>query len=592
MREAIEDVWDNLVDEIEERGFDHRLVIPGTLAIGVAAIVVVATLFSLGASLVFDEPSSSSNVLDLSFNEAVFMPRAEECIDEGNGQDSPEFAIGYEPSLAMDSAGNLFITAHKDLRWGGTGTPLGPILGGPFDFWYACEEGEETTWDYWASWLWKSNDGGLTWGPGDNFEPTPGNHLMANYLAGGSECLGDEGDIAVDGEDVVYYLDTTLEDNWWHKFLDGGNTYEGGICDRMNTMAADDRPWVAAQGDGIVHYLGNSGASPPECSGDVGRYWYYHSENGGDSFSQCYAMPGGWSTIAAEADGTYVYVAQESSDGGSGNVIVRISDDYGRGTGPSPSDGTWQEPVSVGPRNGNCPEGYPVIETNEVGTVAVIWADCPDGGTGPWDMRIALSYDRGINWSEWEITPFERGMNMYPFVSISDNDVISVAFYGLDFDQNGSEDGYTAGKEWFLYAGALQAPQANDSWDFSIADPAPLHTVTSYEESNGDTHALHDFFETVISADGSRLGIAYQQNIGLHPFEDEEEQRYIKFVSVNISGIFDVELDFEIDGAVDSTFASDGFAVTDSERSLFCSSPAVQTWNSITLRSVPARRFC
>ncbi|MEO2243370.1 MAG: hypothetical protein ABGX49_06875, partial [Candidatus Poseidoniia archaeon] len=83
MREAIEDVWDNLVDEIEDRGFDHRLVIPGTLAIGVAAIVVVATLFSLGASLVFDEPSSSSNVLDLSFNEAVFMPRAEECIDEG-----------------------------------------------------------------------------------------------------------------------------------------------------------------------------------------------------------------------------------------------------------------------------------------------------------------------------------------------------------------------------------------------------------------------------------------------------------------------------------------------------------------------------
>ncbi len=96
----------------------------------------------------------------------------------------------------------------------------------------------------------------------------------------------------------------------------------------------------------------------------------------------------------------------------------------------------------------------------------------------------------------------------------------------------------------------------------------------------------------MISADGSRLGIAYQQNIGLHPFEDEEEQRYIKFVSVNISGILDVESDFAIDGAVDSTFARDGFAVTDSERSLFCSSPAVQTWNSITLRSVPARRFC
>ncbi|HJM67233.1 MAG TPA: hypothetical protein QF555_06785, partial [Candidatus Thalassarchaeaceae archaeon] len=99
-----------------------------------------------------------------------------------------------------------------------------------------------------------------------------------------------------------------------------------------------------------------------------------------------------------------------------------------------------------------------------------------------------------------------------------------------DFDQNASEDGYTSGKEWFLYAGALREPSFNDSWSFSVADPTPLHIVTDYEEDSGDTHALHDFFETVISADGTWLGIAYQENVGLHPFEENEEQRYIKFV--------------------------------------------------------------
>jgi hypothetical protein len=31
------------------------------------------------------------------------------------------------------------------------------------------------------------------------------------------------------------------------------------------------------------------------------------------------------------------------------------------------------------------------------------------------------------------------------------------------------------------------------------------------------------------------MGIAYQQNLGLHPFEDNEEQRYIKFVRGNLS---------------------------------------------------------
>ena len=34
----------------------------------------------------------------------------------------------------------------------------------------------------------------------------------------------------------------------------------------------------------------------------------------------------------------------------------------------------------------------------------------------------------------------------------------------------------------------------------------------------------------MISEDGSWIGIAYQQNIGEHPFEANEEQRYIKFV--------------------------------------------------------------
>ncbi len=466
------------------------------------------------------------------WGEPIYMPRDEECIDPDNGQD-PDYigyGVGYEPSISIDSQGNMQVTAHKDLRWGGEGSPLPPPLGDDPGLWYACSDGDSTSWDYWASWFWISTNNGSNWTHGASFDPTPGNMLTANYLAGGSECLGDEGDIAVDANDVIYYLDTTLEDNWWHRFTAGGESYEMGTCQRMNTMAADDRPWVAAQGDGIIHYLGNSGAPPPECSGDSGRYWYYHSENGGNSFSQCYSMPGGWSTISAQKNGSYVFVAQENADSNSGTVQIRISDDYGRGTGPGPSDGSWQEPIDLGPRQGNCPEGYPVVNNNEGGTVAVVWADCPNGNTGPWALRVAISYDNGTNWSSWNATPFERGINMYPFVSISETNVVSIAFYGLDFSQNNSEDGYTAGKEWFLYAGALREPQENDTWDFQVADPTPLHVVTQYEEDNGDTHALHDFFETVLGPDGDWIGIAYQQNVGQHPFEENEEQRYIKFV--------------------------------------------------------------
>ncbi len=506
----------------------------GATAAFVVSFMLLSAVWGIAEDLIdgFSDDTGPANEVGISWLEPIYMPRHEECIDPNNGQD-PDYigyGVGYEPSLSIDSMGNMQITAHKDLRWGGEGTPLGPALGGPLDSWYACEDGQMTSWDYWASWFWISTNNGSNWTHGDGFGPTPGNMLFANYAAGGSECLGDEGDIAVDANDVIYYLDTTLEDNWWHRSTEGGANYQMGACQRMNTMAADDRPWVAAQGDGIIHYLGNSGASPPECSLDSGRYWYYHSENGGNSFSQCYSMPGGWSTISSQKHGPYVFVAQENADSNSGTVQIRISDDYGRGTGPGPSDGSWAAPVDLGPRNGNCPEGYPVVNNNEAGTVAVVWADCPNGDTGPWAMRFAISYDNGTNWSSWNVTPFDRGLNMYPFVSISEDNVVSLAFYGLDYDQNNSEDGYTAGKEWFLYAGALREPQENDTWNFQIADPTPLHIVTQYEQDNGDVHALHDFFETVISPDGTWMGIAYQQNIGEHPFEENEEQRYIKFV--------------------------------------------------------------
>jgi hypothetical protein len=553
----------SLNPETESSSNELNIALGSTIAISFIFLLLAAVL---GPALTTGDNSANADSSQLqgeqvyfNWNEPEYMPRHEECIDPDNGQDAgyEGYGIGYEPSLSIDSQGNLFVTAHKDLRWGAEEAPIPIFLGDETGFWYSCTSDRapydlnsgavQTSWDYWASWFWTSNDGGKTWGHGDNFEPTPGNQLQANYLAGGSECLGDEGDIAVDANDIVYYLDTTLEDNWWHISSDGGNTYESGACERMNTMAADDRPWVAAQGDGIIHYLGNSGASPPECTGDSGRYWYYHSETGRAPFSQCYSMPGGWSTISSQNDGPYVFVAQEDADSNSGTVHIRVSDDYGRGTGPGPSDGSWSAPLDVGPREGNCPEGYPVVNNNEGGMVVVTWADCPNGNTGSWEMRVAVSYDNGTNWSSWNATAFDRGINMYPFVSITEDQVVSLAFYGLDFDQNNSEDGYVAGKDWFLYAGALKEPQEGDVWDFRIVDPTPLHTVTAYEESSGDTHALHDFFETVMSPDGSWVGIAYQENVGLHPFEENEEQRYIKFVRGDMSAIHSVISNSESD---------------------------------------------
>ena len=62
------------------------------------------------------DSSENSSSISITWSESQYMPRHPECVDDSNGQDLPEFGIGYEPSISITSNGNMFITAHKDLR--------------------------------------------------------------------------------------------------------------------------------------------------------------------------------------------------------------------------------------------------------------------------------------------------------------------------------------------------------------------------------------------------------------------------------------------------------------------------------------------
>ena len=270
----------------------------------------------------------------LAWGEPVFLPRASGCVDDGNGQIFPEYAIGYEPSIAVDAEGNLYYTAHKDLRWSGPNGGPGGGGPGPFVCGFPWPGGSQTSWDYYASWFFVSQDGGETWGP-------PNDWGAADF---GSQYPGDEGDIGVDANGRVYFVDTTLEDNWLHVWDDGGNSHAN--SQRLQSTTADDRPWVTAHGDGVVHYLGNNGVSVPgipltDGTSGVGRYWYYRGTTVGDQvvFDQGRVIEGGWAHIAAETDGPHVYIVQEANNGGSGGVKVWVSDDWGA---------NWAEPVIVG----------------------------------------------------------------------------------------------------------------------------------------------------------------------------------------------------------------------------------------------------
>ncbi len=420
--------------------------------------------------------------LVLKFDDPVMLKRELVGLDAGT-MDIPEGVIGYEPSLAVDSTGAMFYTAHKDLEW-------------------------ENTWDYLASWWFISTDGGKTWrDPADPIWNAP--VVGMKYV-----WAGDEGDIAIDAQDYIYYCDTILVDNNFHVFSNGGDTWE--YSREQGSTLLDDRPWLTAQGDGILHYLGNNGVSVVNpTTGDVGRVWYYKSADGGMTWTVGEVMVGGWATIDAERHGEHVYVAQVSSDGGEQKIIMYTSDDEGE---------SWADAVDVGPleRNG-VGEGMPTVFHGSNGVVYVIWQDSPDGGDAPATMYLSKSSDYGQTFEYWNISLPEGAIYLYPTVNVCQygehhqNNRMAVSFYGT------TDIPVSADSEWYLYVAVEENLTKGQQPDYVIADPEPLYT-------GDDLHALHDFYETVISPDGS-VTIAYQHNIGQHPVEPGEEQRYLYSVT-------------------------------------------------------------
>ena len=90
MRELIEYAW-GIFDAASDLRQIHRFVFGSISVIIVVTIVLAVSLISISTNFVINNDDGQRKALVLEWNEAVFMPRAEECIDESNGQDLPEF---------------------------------------------------------------------------------------------------------------------------------------------------------------------------------------------------------------------------------------------------------------------------------------------------------------------------------------------------------------------------------------------------------------------------------------------------------------------------------------------------------------------
>lgn len=388
---------------------------------------------------------------------------------------------GYEPSIAVDGTGAIFITAHK-------------VLDRP------------ETWPSLGSIFFLSTDGGATWGQ----PAAPGGApLLPLYQA----FLGAEGDIAVDRRDWMYYLDTHLGDNHLHVWSDQGQTWQS--SGEMKTAGVDDRPWLAGQQDGVLHYLGNNGLPV-----NGGRYWYYRSDDAGLTFGPPMVLPGnGWAHADAERDGLNVYLVQEyheSEANAPGPTRAIVSNDAGL---------SWSEPVEVHVREGYG-RGYPVVSAaNDDGLAWVVINDCgtPEncavegGAQQPNLLFLARTADAGATWEDWNLTLPDGVFADYPWVAAGPNGTVAVTFYGAQTPVG--ED-----SEWFLYA-AMARPGRDGVPDlrFERADPQVLYT-------GANLHALHDFFEAAIGPDET-LHIAYMTSEDPSDPVHDWDERFLWYVN-------------------------------------------------------------
>ena len=284
---------------------------------------------------------------------------------------------GFEPGVSVDKNGTIFVTGAADNSSG----------------------------NQQSSGLWRSTNSGKT------FE------AMRQVNA---DRFGVEGDIALDGRGRLYFVDTFLIDSYLERYTEGAEMDLARPA--IPTLGFDDRPWLAAHGNGYVYYMANSIVGPN------GRQQVLRSTDAGATFEQegFFISDSGEGSIAADPNSSYVYVAtnhlfkpQSGLDGGPPTAIqVSVSPDRGSTwTNTRAADYTIdQEPEPVLSGFSPIPAVSPVD-----GSIHIVWTD------GPERLMITSSFDKGTTWKTQVASPFPGRFGM-PWIDVAPDGTIGVSF--------------------------------------------------------------------------------------------------------------------------------------------------------------------
>lgn len=422
---------------------------------------------------------------------------------------------GYEPGIALDASGNIFVTAHKQNHC--DALALDP----------SAPAGVRA-----QSWMWTSSDG-------VHFVDMPG---LANLAVAPDQLdVGDEGDIALDDANHLYFVDTKVVDDSFTRWTVSGPGTSHIVEDihrpvLPSLMPLDDRPWVTAHGATTVMYAGNEGdkdtynvgSTAAGCAGPVapplvgqpaagGRYTVFLSHDAGATFDPvgCTLPDSGWCRPAADHTPGSHYLYMFCTNDARADDEINNPGDPGFTIGTlwsyvSADDGkTWKR-YRVGSYNSDLPSGantngdltWPSVRVAPDGSVYALFANplsTRQVKTGT-TLNLYHSMDHGRSWAVQDVTPANAGLVRYSWMDVSpDGHTIGVGYFTHQ----------TLTGSWHVYAGL--SPRFGSPVSYSLVDPV--------EVAPGGDFAFGDFFEVAFDPAG-RLDVVYTRCTDLIPGDD------------------------------------------------------------------------
>jgi hypothetical protein len=372
---------------------------------------------------------------------------------------TPTGAHGYEPAVYTDHFGNIYATAHKE-NWQ---LALGPDPNSP-------------TMTRSMSYAWASSDGGRS------FEDLPGLTILSLE----QHDFGDEGDMAVDDANHLYFVDTNVGDVTFTSWdIYGRGQY---VLDQHRPVLpagepVDDRPWVTAHGNGQVFYFGNEGDKDTYGNG---RYTVYASHDGGQTFDSVgqTLVDSGWCRPAADhvRGSKYVYAFCTNDEGKLYSYVTA-------------NNGVSWSRYDAGSYNAaDGSQSWPTVEVAKDGSIWALYVNGQTNAAGDTvtnTLNLYHSTDHGKTWTKRDITPL-KGRYEYAWLSVSpDGTKLGIGTY---YRPNNNAN-------WFVY-GAVFGTGGKPS--FVLLDP-----VSVQDKHCGD--APGDLMASEFNPDGT-LNVVWTRN--------------------------------------------------------------------------------